>query len=125
MSDQLNLPRRYSADLVVPPGRDFRPGHYRGAWPVPPRGSAAMTATTSEHSTIPGGTSAADAAGGLGFSDLPRLGLGRRLVQMVDRAGDVLATQGRLRGLLRANALVAGDLSFPVVLRQIVSAARD
>jgi hypothetical protein len=37
----------------------------------------------------------------------------------------VLAAQGRLRGLLRANALVAGDLSLPVVLRQIVGAARD
>ena len=46
-------------------------------------------------------------------------------MQLVDRAGDVLATQGRLRGLLRANALVAGDLSLPVVLRQIVGAARD
>ena len=46
-------------------------------------------------------------------------------MQLVDRAGDVLAAQGRLRGLLRANALVAGDLSLPVVLRQIVSAARD
>ena len=33
--------------------------------------------------------------------------------------------QGRLRGLLRANALVAGDLSLPVVLRQIVESARD
>ena len=46
-------------------------------------------------------------------------------MQLVDRAGDVLAAQGRLRGLLRANALVAGDLSLPVVLRQIVGAARD
>jgi signal transduction histidine kinase len=33
--------------------------------------------------------------------------------------------QERLRGLLRANALVADDLSLPVVLRQIVRAARD
>jgi signal transduction histidine kinase len=47
------------------------------------------------------------------------------LVQLIDRADDVLATQGRLRGLLRANALVAGELSLPVVLRQIVAAARD
>ena len=31
----------------------------------------------------------------------------------------------RLRGLLRANALVASELSLPVVLRQIVEAARD
>jgi signal transduction histidine kinase len=84
-----------------------------------------MTGTAGEHATVPGGTSAADAAGGLGFPDMPRLGLDELLVQLVDRAGDVLATQSRLRGLLRANALVAGDLSLPVVLRQIVGAARD
>jgi two-component system, NarL family, sensor histidine kinase DevS len=74
---------------------------------------------------IPGGARAADAAGGLGFPDIPRLELDRLLVQLVDRADDVLAAQGRLRGLLRANALVAGELSLPVVLRQIVEAARD
>jgi signal transduction histidine kinase len=62
---------------------------------------------------------------GLGFADIPRLELDQLLVQLVDRADDVLATQGRLRGLLRANALVAGELSLPVVLRQIVAAARD
>ena len=56
---------------------------------------------------------------------MPRLELDQLLVQLVDRADDVLATQGRLRGLLRANALVAGELSLPVVLRQIVAAARD
>jgi signal transduction histidine kinase len=84
-----------------------------------------MTATLSEHGKIPGGTGAADAAGGLAFPDMPRLELDELLVQLVERAGDVLAAQGRLRGLLRANALVAGDLSLPVVLRQIVGAARD
>jgi signal transduction histidine kinase len=66
-----------------------------------------------------------DAASGLGFPDVPRLELDELLVQLVDRAGDVLAAQGRLRGLLRANALVAGELSLPVVLRQIVGAAQD
>ena len=65
------------------------------------------------------------AAGSLAFPDMPRLGLDELLVQLVDRAGDVLAAQGRLRGLLRANALVASDLSLPVVLRQMVVAARD
>jgi signal transduction histidine kinase len=69
--------------------------------------------------------SAAGSAGELGFPDVPRLELDDLLVQLVDRAGDVQAAQGRLRGLLRANALVAGDLSLPVVLRQIVVAARD
>ena len=71
------------------------------------------------------GARAADAAGGLGFPDLPRLELDQLLVQLADRADDVRATQGRLRGLLRANALVASELSLPVVLRQIVGAARD
>jgi signal transduction histidine kinase len=61
----------------------------------------------------------------MGFPDVPRLELDQLLVQLMDRADDVLATQGRLRGLLRANALVAGELSLPVVLRQIVAAARD
>jgi signal transduction histidine kinase len=84
-----------------------------------------MTATASEHGIPPGGAGAADAVGGLAFPDMPRLGLDQLLVQLVDRANDVLAAQGRLRGLLRANALVAGDLSLPVVLRQIVGAARD
>ncbi len=73
----------------------------------------------------PAGAVAADAVGSLVFPDMPRLGLDGLLVQLVDRASDVLAAQGRLRGLLRANALVAGDLSLPVVLRQIVGAARD
>jgi signal transduction histidine kinase len=84
-----------------------------------------MTATAGEQATAPGGAGAADAAGALAFPDMPRLGLDELLVQLVDRANDVLAAQGRLRGLLRANALIAGDLSLPMVLRQITSAARD
>src|SRR5271166_4509495 len=71
------------------------------------------------------GARAAAVAGGMGFPDVPRLELDQLLMQLMDRADDVLATQGRLRGLLRANALVAGELSLPVVLRQIVTAARD
>ena len=73
----------------------------------------------------PGGARAAEVVSGLGFPDMPRLELDQLLVQLVDRADDVLAAQGRLRGLLRANALVAGELSLPVVLRQIVGAARE
>ena len=69
-----------------------------------------------------------DAAGrgeALQFPDTPRLELDQLLEQLRDRAEDVLATQGRLRGLLRANAAVAADLSLPVLLRHIVDAARD
>jgi signal transduction histidine kinase len=57
--------------------------------------------------------------------DVPRLELDELLEQLIDRAGDMRAARGRLRGLLRANALVAGDLSLPVVLRRIVVAAQD
>src|SRR5271155_3794999 len=74
---------------------------------------------------IPGGASADDAAGGLGFPDIPRLELDQLLVPVVDRAEGVLATRGGLRGLVRENALGAGELSLPVVLRQIVAAAQD
>jgi hypothetical protein len=37
---------------------------------------------------------------------MPQLELDQLLVQLADRADDVRAAQGRLRGLLRANALV-------------------
>jgi len=62
---------------------------------------------------------------GLSFADVPRLRLEKLLEELSDRAQDVLQTQGRLRALLRANAAVTGDLSLPVVLRQIVDAARE
>ena len=61
----------------------------------------------------------------LTFPDAPRLALDELIGQLTDRAQDVLAAQGRLRGLLRANAVVAGELSLPVVLRHVVRAARD
>jgi signal transduction histidine kinase len=63
--------------------------------------------------------------GALSFPDLPRLELDQLLTQLVDRAQEVMATQGRLRGLLRANHLVTGDLSLSTVLRHIVEAARE
>jgi signal transduction histidine kinase len=61
----------------------------------------------------------------LSFPDVPRLELDQLLGQLVERADDVLAAQGRLRGLLRANAAVAAELSLPVVLRRIVDVARE
>jgi signal transduction histidine kinase len=61
----------------------------------------------------------------LTFPDLPRLELDQLLGQLVDRAQEVMATQGRLRGLLQANQLIITDLTLPVVLRRIVEAARD
>jgi hypothetical protein len=73
----------------------------------------------------------ADAAGtdrdgiSLTFPDLPRLELDQLLVQLVERAQEVMTTQGRLRGLLHANQLIAGDLALPALLRRIAEAARD
>ena len=46
-------------------------------------------------------------------------------MQLVDRAQEVIGTQGRLRGLLRAQRLVTGELALPVVLRRIAQAGRE
>jgi signal transduction histidine kinase len=62
---------------------------------------------------------------GLAFMDGPRLELDQLLEQLVARAQEVMATQGRLRGLLRANQMITQDLTLPVVLRRIAEAARD
>ena len=61
----------------------------------------------------------------LTFPDLPRLQLDQLLAQLVERTHEVIATQGRLRGLLRANQMVTGDLALPVLLHHIVDAARE
>lgn len=55
----------------------------------------------------------------------PRLELDQLLAQLVDQAQDVIATQGRLRGLLRANRMVTANLDLPVLLRRIAEAARE
>ncbi|GAA4552757.1 hypothetical protein [Pseudonocardia xishanensis] len=41
-----------------------------------------------------------------------------------ERAEEVMATQGRLRGLLRAHRAIGADPELPVVLRRIVTEAR-
>ena len=61
----------------------------------------------------------------LTFPDLPRLELDQLLTQLVERAQEVMAAQGRLRGLLRASQMVTRDLALPAVLRRIVEAARE
>jgi hypothetical protein len=53
------------------------------------------------------------------------LKLDQLLGQLVERAQEVMATQGRLRGLLRANQVIIGGLALPTVLRRIVEAARE
>jgi signal transduction histidine kinase len=61
----------------------------------------------------------------LTFPDLPRLELDQLLTQLVERAQEVMTTQGRLRGLLRASQMVTRDLALPAVLRRIVESARE
>ncbi len=61
----------------------------------------------------------------LRFPDQPRLELDQLLAQLVDRAQEVMATQGRLRGLLAADQLIVADLALPAVLRHIAEAARE
>jgi two-component system, NarL family, sensor histidine kinase DevS len=97
-----------------------------------------MTATNGPHSSSngpahlarnargsPGSPDGPFTDAGLDFVDVERLELDSLLQQLRDRADDVLGTQGRLRGLLRANAAVAADLSLPVVLHRVAEAARD
>lgn len=90
-----------------------------------------MTTDSAPRSTSAPDRAAADplrdrgAVAGLEFPDIPRLELEQLLEQLRERADDVLATQGRLRGLLRANAAFAADLSLPTLLANIVGAARD
>ena len=76
----------------------------------------------------PGGShrkvSGAPGNGELTFPDLPRLELDELLAQLVERAQEVMATQGRLRGLLRANQMITGGLALPTVLHRITVAAR-
>ncbi|MFR9805152.1 GAF domain-containing protein [Pseudonocardia sp. RS010] len=62
---------------------------------------------------------------GFAFVDVPRLELDQLLGQLVDRAQEVMASQGRLRGLLRAHQAVGSDLELSVVLRRIAEAARE
>ena len=61
----------------------------------------------------------------LTFPDLPRMELDQLLGQLVERAQEVMGTQGRLRGLLHASQMVTGDLALPTLLRRIVEAGRE
>ncbi|MGN6744120.1 MAG: sensor histidine kinase [Amnibacterium sp.] len=62
---------------------------------------------------------------GLSFPDQPRVELDRRLSELVEAANEVLATQGRLRALLRANQAITAQLDLDSVLRSVVEAARE
>lgn len=57
------------------------------------------------------------------FPAVARLELDELLEQLIERATDVLGTQGRLRGLLRATQSIATDLDLPSLLQRIVDEA--
>src|SRR3954452_7736961 len=59
----------------------------------------------------------------IGFPDGPRSELERTIGDLVERAQEVLKTQGRLRSLLQANRIVVEELELEHVLRKIVEAA--
>lgn len=59
-----------------------------------------------------------------GFVNIARLELDELLEQLIGRAHDVQATQGRLRGLLRAYLEVAATVDLDDVLAHILNAAR-
>ena len=60
----------------------------------------------------------------LSFPDTPRLELDALLGQLVERAQEVMSTQGRLRTLLRGNRSIGGDLDLPNLLAH-AAAARE
>ncbi len=61
----------------------------------------------------------------LSFPDQPRSELDRALHDLVQRAGDVMHTQGRLRALLQATQAVVEPIELRIVLERIVRAAVD
>jgi len=62
---------------------------------------------------------------GLTFPDLPRLELDQLLSQLVERAQEVMATQGRLRGLLRANQALLADIEVRPLLQRLTASAGE
>ncbi|MCU1570492.1 MAG: two-component system, histidine kinase [Naasia sp.] len=61
----------------------------------------------------------------IAFPDLPRSELERAIGDLLDKAKDVLTTQGRLRNLLSATRAIAEDLDLSVMLTRITRAAVD
>jgi signal transduction histidine kinase len=57
------------------------------------------------------------------FPQIARLELDELLEQLLERAQDVLNTQGRLRGLLDANRAIASDLGIDALLLRITQSA--
>jgi signal transduction histidine kinase len=88
--------------------------------PAGPDGVPSSSGRTSRSMGVPTGDDP-----GLTFPDVPRMALDELIGRLTEQAQDVLAAQGRLRALIRANALVSGELNLRLVLRHIVAAAKD
>ena len=81
---------------------------------------ASDTAQNLPAAVPPGG---ADTNASVTFPQIARLELDELLEQLVERAQDVLNTQGRLRGLLAANRAIASDLGLDALLLRITQSA--
>ena len=86
--------------------------------------SEAADAKTCTSKVAGAGPGPAQAAEPLTFPAVARLELDELLEQLIGRATEVLGTQGRLRGLLRATQAIAMDLDLPNLLQRIVDEAR-
>jgi signal transduction histidine kinase len=71
----------------------------------------------------PAGTGDQEAS--LGFPTVARLELDDLLEQLISRAHEVLGTQGKLRGLLRATQAISSGLDLESLLQRIVTEARE
>jgi signal transduction histidine kinase len=74
--------------------------------------------------TSPPPTGPGDRRPTLGFPTVARLELDELLDQLIERANEVLGTQGRLRGLLRATQAISTGLDLESLLQRIVTEAR-
>lgn len=79
---------------------------------------------TSEASDGGAGTAASPGTARLEFPRAARLALDELLDELIARAGEVKATQGRLRGLLAATHHITAGLELDEVLQRIVESAR-
>ncbi len=83
-----------------------------------PPGDAEPVPPSADSPVVPEVRRATDAA-----AEPARLRLDVLLTELMDRAGEVLETQGRLRALLDAVVSISEDLSLQAVLQRIVDAA--
>ena len=88
--------------------------------PQPPSDGSSTTLPVHDAQGLDG-----DAGRHVMFPAVARLELDELLEQLTERAHEVLRTQGRLRGLLRATEAIAGNLDLATLLQRIVEEARE